>query len=235
LGREATCVEQHEVSTAVERPVGSAAIFHSDNISTLKPDFALNDDWAFHCVERMWAFGYQGPQLAHLFNAIPPEISALMKRCLVALQTIFRLQPFKSKASASPEDIPIVTDELKHMQAVAEHWDQDEVHGFLQVSFNPDTNARQHVVMNSRYAHLHGYHKEEMIARFARRELELQRTEVDWLVLFLDNFQVSCALASPAPGRGPSPPPAVNTRPAAGPEHRRRAPARPPAPRPPRR
>jgi hypothetical protein len=156
----------------------------------MRPDFTLNSDWALHCVERMWSFGYQSSQLEHLFNAIPPEISLFMKRSLISLQTISRLQPFKMKGPTLPKPTTSLIEEFEQMRTEAEHWDGDEVHGFLQVSYNPHTNARTHVVMNSRYAHLHGYHKEEMLSRFASRDLDVQRTEIDWLILWLENFQV---------------------------------------------
>ena len=75
------------------------------------------------------------------------------------------------------------------MLADAEKWENDEVNGFLQVSYDPDTNQRTNIAMNPRYAHLYGYHKEEMLARFANHDLEVQRTDIDWLALWLDNFQ----------------------------------------------
>ena len=43
--------------------------------------------------------------------------------------------------------------------------------------------------MNTRYASLHGYHKEEMLARYAAGEAELQRIELDALMFFIYSFK----------------------------------------------
>jgi hypothetical protein len=43
--------------------------------------------------------------------------------------------------------------------------------------------------MNSRYAAVHGYHKEELLARFASGDAMLQRTEIDALLFYLFSFK----------------------------------------------
>ena len=43
--------------------------------------------------------------------------------------------------------------------------------------------------MNTRYASLHGYHKEELLARYAAGEAELQRIELDALMFFFYSFK----------------------------------------------
>ncbi len=44
--------------------------------------------------------------------------------------------------------------------------------------------------MNSRYAEMHGFHKEELLARFAGHDADMQFPQVDWLMIWLDYFQV---------------------------------------------
>ena len=67
-----------------------------------------------------------------------------------------------------------------------DRWESDDVFGYLELVFGPnDTSRYRHVGMNTRYAALHGYHKEELLSRYAAGEAELQRIEIDALMFFL--------------------------------------------------
>ena len=154
------------------------------------PVMNLKNDWSYHSVERMWSFGYESSQLERLFNSIPHELSCLMKRGLKSLHIIHQMRPTKKNSGTLLSNDEWCSDDLELMRSEAETWDRDNMQGFLQVSYDPNTNQRTHIVINSRYAHLHGYHKEEMLARFGSRDLDVQRTDIDWLALWLDNFQV---------------------------------------------
>ena len=179
------CVDVIE-EQQVQRPLGyAAAILHTDSDSIQGLSVNLINDWSYPCVERLWSFGYQSSQLERLFNSIPDELNSYLERGYLALKTVFRMRSLLQSQIDQPayrrEDL--TPDDLKR-------WEDDVENGFLQITYDPDTNKRTHVVMNARFAHLHGYHKEEMLARVANHDLEAQQSDIDWLTLWLDSFQV---------------------------------------------
>ena len=55
--------------------------------------------------------------------------------------------------------------------------------------FDPVTGQRKRIFLNTRFANIFGYHREELVARFANHEAGLQRTEIDSLLVLLDGLQ----------------------------------------------
>ena len=185
-------MDQLDENMFVQRPFGYAAIIVKDRVTDSSPIMKLKHNWSSHTIERIWNFGYQSSRLEQLFNSIPPELSALMKRGLQSVQIIRRLQPSAKdrQRQTTAESCMRSSDEQEFLHLDADRWEHDDVHGFLQISYDPATNRRTNVVLNSRYAHLHGYHKEEMLARFGNHDLEVQLPDIDWLAYWLDHFQV---------------------------------------------
>jgi hypothetical protein len=70
-------------------------------------------------------------------------------------------------------------------------WDEDGEHGFVRVDYDPATQTRVRVVANSRAAALAGAAggREELLARYARREVALPMPPLDAVCLFLDSLR----------------------------------------------
>jgi hypothetical protein len=123
----------------------------------------------------------------------------MVQRAFNAMQI---LSKFRSSNRNRPDLVlPQVLEEEKHkMFAEAAAWDSQDHQGFLQISFDARTSQRKHVMINSRFAQLHGCHKEELLSRFASHEVDFHRTDLDLLIMGLQNFLVS-AEAHPSHSR----------------------------------
>ncbi len=67
-------------------------------------------------------------------------------------------------------------------------WEREQEYGFMQVSFDPETQERRSLFVNTRFAELCGFHREEMLARFGNYDVEVPRPELDSLRILLDDF-----------------------------------------------
>ncbi len=119
-----------------------------------------------------------------------------MQKGFLALQTMHRMQAFNSRLLHETGESCNRLDESNTICSIPDEWTTNNVYGVLQFSFDPQTNKRNQVAMNARYAQLHGFHQEEFLARFANHELDLHHTDVDSVILLLESLQVRDFLAS---------------------------------------
>uniref|UniRef100_A0A7S0MKV2 Zn(2)-C6 fungal-type domain-containing protein n=1 Tax=Cryptomonas curvata TaxID=233186 RepID=A0A7S0MKV2_9CRYP len=193
LGRVDDClsvsVEDDDSKELIERPV-PYPFFHFDLSvdNALPQNLVLKYDWSYRTVMIYWHSGYKCEILMNLFNSLPNELSALMSVVSLALQKrdSSNVKNQISDVSRSPNlgntDSTVLLEE-------ASMWDREETYGFMEVALHPITKQRQHMIMNTRFANIYGFHKEELYSRFASHEADLQRTEIDSLLLMLDGLQ----------------------------------------------
>ena len=74
------------------------------------------------------------------------------------------------------------------MAAEARLWEDDPECAFICTHFDPAQGDRRMLVCNQRQADLLGMHKEEVLARFARREVYVPFVPADWLANFVHDL-----------------------------------------------
>lgn len=68
-------------------------------------------------------------------------------------------------------------------------WEAEQQYGCIEISFDPVTGQRKRIFLNTRFANIYGFHREELVARFANHDAGLQRTDIDSLLVLLDGLQ----------------------------------------------
>jgi len=198
-GREEKCIASLESDldspnlavASIERPVRSQSqpMFVGPEISPDTDGIALKYDWSQKTVMRYWASGYSSHQLSRIFNSIPNPLASLMNAVFCSLNHLEPISDVAGSSVDSPDDgadpaisTLVPTDE-------ASFWDSEDVYGFLEITFDPLSAKRQSIYMNARYASIYGFHREEMLARFARHDADIQMTDVDQLLIIIDGIQ----------------------------------------------
>jgi hypothetical protein len=194
IGRADTCSPIEPDTNFIERPMASRShILFSSHQSF--PKIELKSKWAFKIIYKIWAAGYQVQSLVNIFDSFSPSLAAVVSRSLSDLQERSNqkmLQLAQGSSSVGSFGKTGVIDECAaestRMLAEAEMWEREEDYGFLQIVFDPNTQERRSLFMNTRFAALWGLHREEMLARFANFDVEIPRPELDSLRIFLDDF-----------------------------------------------
>jgi hypothetical protein len=178
------------------------------------PSIKLKNQWAFKIIYKIWAAGYQVQSLVTIFDSFSPRLAATARHALVELQErsnrkVFQLTQGLASIGAAAricgEECPT---EHSRLLAEAEMWEREQEYGFMQVSFDPETQERRSLFVNTRFAELSGFHREEMLARFGNYDVEVPRPELDSLRILLDDFNhLVSSLSARAPAlRNPPPP-----------------------------
>jgi hypothetical protein len=132
--------------------------------------------------------GYSSDIFVNLFDALPLPLSTMVG-ALFSLPTTQDSSRFSTPSSVPPQTRIALENASAHFASDAALWDSEKLYGFFEVWFDPLTAQRQQLFMNSRFAQIYGFHKEELMARFANYDADLQRTEIDVLLLTLDGIQ----------------------------------------------
>jgi hypothetical protein len=193
LGRAALCTSWKEGNHVIEYPI----VFNSNSLERLNAEQALAPFVSRHpammqAILTLNSCGLRVDSVAHIFNSIPSALmlSAVNLLCkpittTAAIPRIDAAPTYLSQKSASPSD-----DERPQIFTDSDRWETDSVFGYFELVYEPGNATRYRCVgMNSRYAELHGYHKEELLARYAAGEAELQRIELDALMFFFYSFK----------------------------------------------
>jgi hypothetical protein len=87
--------------------------------------------------------------------------------------------------SNAPSDAESETAMYLLKNGTEESWNSNASYGILSMSFDPETQDRKHVVINSCLSRMTGMHKEELLARLASHDLDLPLTQLDTLRVML--------------------------------------------------
>ena len=173
IGREARCLSSQSddnLNFEVERPVTCTThiLELSGNESPFPSGLVLKYQWSDSTVMRYWKSGYRCHELVKLFNSLPNPLPSMM-------DTIFSSLVPSSEAQKSESPLPVVN--LQHPDpnlCEPSFWDSEREYGCIEISFDSVTGERKRIFMNGRFANIYGFHREELVARFANHDADLQ-------------------------------------------------------------
>jgi hypothetical protein len=173
------------VATMIERPVPFTA-YHFDltEDKSMPRNLVLKYDWSVRIVMIYWHSGYRCDPFVNLFNSMPIQLTTLMSLVSAALQN----RESSNKAQQPVQSKKIALESPSHSDDT-HLWENDQTFGFFEVAYNPTNKKRENMIMNARFAHIFGFHKEELYARFANHEADMQRTMIDSLLLMMEGLQ----------------------------------------------
>jgi hypothetical protein len=161
----------------IERPLAT--------LSSLKlnanRDFSTGSNWAYLPIFRFWTYGYRPSQLAAWFDSIPLDIASILQQILAIMQTdmISRVMHLKAMGLYEPEQL------VEHDDFC--HWEDEDNGARTRIIYDPCTQQRRSFSVNRLLAQLFCMHPEELLARFANRELDLSVPATDFLYTLLDD------------------------------------------------
>jgi PAS domain-containing protein len=177
--------DEHFKSPYVERPLkrkyytlefqnnGKVTSLNQVNVEKVK------SKWSFATARRLWSYGFKPEQVAFFLESMPAHISA-------ALANFFALRDIQLFARAEQiKSLPKACGTLSANQSKVEDappvWLEEDVCGYLKMRIDPATQRTKHLEMNAAFSQIMGIHSEELIARFANSELEIQNPNLDFL------------------------------------------------------
>jgi hypothetical protein len=138
--------------------------------------FMLRHRWSHLAVRRYWTLGYQAEPIIALFHTLPRRLRSAIAQALDAVQRC----PNSADIEPSDAEDPAAR--------AACGWEDDDLHGFVSAEFDPVSQARVRVAANARAAALLGMHLEELLARYARRDVPLALPPIDAMRAFLHSL-----------------------------------------------
>jgi hypothetical protein len=159
-------------------------------------------------IRRYWTVGYQAQPIISLFHSLPRRLRAAITEAIDAVQRSTEHTVIEAPGANNQPD----------STAAAEEWNADAVHGFVCTNFDPTSQARVRVTANARAAELLGMHREELLARYTRRDVPLALPPLDALRAFIHGLLRTrdadatryYRIVPPPPGDGrAAPPPAL--------------------------
>ena len=143
---------------------------------------AAQHGWDFVDFRRLLTFGYRAEPIWRLLASLPPSLCSVMQTALDTFDRLTFLQAVHPSHEAWDEaGMEIRAAEAEMLRAME---DDIEV-GFLEITYDPETQRRTHVFLNSRYAAMRGVSRAELLARFAAHAVDLPSTGPDFLAALL--------------------------------------------------
>ncbi len=133
----------------------------------------------------MCTLGRRSISVQSFFTAVQPQFFGLLETIL-ELSHMTRWSPafLLDKIAPSAQR----TSESNHaIAAELEMWQLQNEIGFLQLTYDPSTGERIHVVINDLHAQMLGMHRDELLARFAAHDEPLRVPAQDLLLLIADD------------------------------------------------
>ena len=189
LAREEDCVPQDiQDIQEIEPPFAYPLHYFDLRVDANPPrNLILRYDWSLRTVMIYWHSGYSCNLVSNIFNSMPEQLSSLMGSVSMSLQR----RDSSTICSQVSEDQNAVARNTYDRSVPTEEallWDKQEIYGFMEIGLDPISKQRTHIIMNTRFANIHGFHKEELYARFANHDADLQRTDIDNLLMMLDGL-----------------------------------------------
>jgi hypothetical protein len=170
--------------------------------------------WARLFTQRLWTFGYAEQALANIFDALPAGFCAAIQTASDKLATLMRSSHVHSIADAASRlgaagsagsayaagtaevpghvtvggvEGPCVKPDAVHsfLECLEDIWERDDGEGFIEFAFDPATQQRANVMLNSLTASIAGMHKEEVLARLAAHDAPISLLPLDFLCALL--------------------------------------------------
>ncbi len=215
----------------VERPLASLSSCGGFRAGPLRFDRAgplarasarWTQSWARLFTQRLWTLGYQEQAIASIFDALPASFCAAVQSAADRLQgrtraararciadvTAFAEASAPEAGRSNPLEMTMDCAEEAQvcggealLECLEDLWERDGAEGFIEFTFDPATQQRTHVQLNSRTAAIAGMHKEEVLARLAAHDAPISFLPLDYLCALLHQ---SLRAAAPSGGAGPA-------------------------------
>ena len=212
-----TALKRKRESDNVERPFAFSKLSISFDKESPVMDFMLRHGWAYMPARRTWSFGFRPERIIRMLNALPPLICNSLARLLNTIQGESHrvMKEISSVLTAIREtdatsDLPVGVEHRTGLHCTDHHssylhpesesdeerilWEEEEEIGLMRLDLDPDTQIRRKVTINSRFASMHGCHREELLSQIANHEAVMQYTDLDALSSFI--FEMAGSLES---------------------------------------
>ena len=212
-----TALNRKRESDNVERPIAFSKLSISFDKESPVMNFMLRHGWAYMPARRTWSFGFRPERIIRMLNALPPLICYSLARLLNTIQGKSHsvMKEISSvlttiRETDATSDLPAgvfehrtdvhCTDYYSYLHPESESdeerilWEEEEEIGLMRLDLDPDTQIRRKVTINSRFANMHGCHREELLSQIANHEAVMQYTDLDALSSFI--FEMAGSLES---------------------------------------
>jgi hypothetical protein len=161
----------------------SACAFSLDTDQPLL-DFMIQHGWDCHAVRRYWTAGNQAGPIMRAFTELPPALRDAIGGAIDSAQlSAISTAQYMAATSTAPS---VAKHSPQHYQNYsAGQWEHDSVHAFLELLFDPKTQARVGAAANTRTASLLGMSHAELLTRLEKCDVPLPLGPLDAIALFL--------------------------------------------------
>jgi hypothetical protein len=165
--------------------------------------------WARLFTQRLWTFGYAEQALASIFDALPAGFCAAIQTASDKLTGVAHKTHALRIADAAAADADAAVggeDVLLHrehvfLECLEDIWERDGEEGFIEFAFDPVTQQRANVMLNTLTASIAGMHKEEVLARLAAHDAPISFLPLDYLCALLHQSLRAAVPSGPASAR----------------------------------
>ena len=161
--------------------------------------------WARLFTQRLWTFGYAEQALASIFDALPAGFCSAIQTASDKLTGVAKTMHALriADAAAAEGEGSAAPEEGVHafLECLEDIWERDDGEGFIEFAFDPATQQRVNVMLNSLTAAIAGMHKEEVLARLAAHDAPVSFLPLDYLCALLHQSLRAAVPSGPASAR----------------------------------
>jgi hypothetical protein len=137
--------------------------------------------WAQWFTRRLWTLGYQERAIAGIFDRLPAGFCAVVQAASDRLLPLIAGGAARRLACGGGEGGGGEEAGGAFLECLEDIWERDAEEGFVEFVFDPATERRVNVILNSRAAGMGGAHKEEALARLAAHDAPISCLPLDFL------------------------------------------------------
>jgi hypothetical protein len=143
---------------------------------------AERNKWSFLTGRRIWAFGFNAKEIALFLNSIPGPVCNAFASLLSEHEILLQQRTSQHQWLQQTCGVDILSHPNTQSKGLdAALWQYQNACGYLGVFFDPSTQTRNEVTLNSSFSTVTGVHTEELLARFANHDLEMFCPPLDFL------------------------------------------------------
>jgi hypothetical protein len=177
-------------ASGVERPLpssfssGALCPLLFDRKGPLSSSSQRWSSWTQLFTQRLWTLGYKEDALASILDVLPVHFCSTIQSASKQVWGVIQAAAAKAQPRlGAPEPAGQIAEaaEPAFLECLEDIWELDAEEGFIEFAFDPATQQRTNVILNSVTASLAGMHKEEVpppairLSHFAFVSLPLPR------------------------------------------------------------
>jgi hypothetical protein len=148
-------------------------------------DFMLMHRWTYPESKRWMGYGFQGSELARIFDCIPHGLRSSIDELMKILTSKYHRSSTEFLGCAQDPWMSDPRHSLHSKSQLGNIWCDDQALGICVYDFDAGTQERLHARTDSFYAASHGMHEEEYGTRLACHDLPLHWTDLEFLIFFV--------------------------------------------------